>query len=128
MNHGFIRVAAAVPTIKVADCQFNGNQILKLIEQAEQEQVDIISFPELALTAYTCGDLFFQQQLLNDAKTALRNLLLKTHAFNIVFIIGMPLRYQSRLYNVAVLAQSGKILGIVPKSYLPNNNEFSEYK
>jgi len=128
MNHGFIRVAAAVPTIKVADCQFNGNQILKLIEQAEQEQVDIISFPELALTAYTCGDLFFQQQLLNDAKTALRNLLLKTHAFNIVFIIGMPLRYQSRLYNVAVLAQSGKILGIVPKSYLPNNNEFSEYR
>lgn len=128
MNYGFIRVAAAVPTLKVADCKFNSQKIFELIELAEKKEVEIISFPELALTAYTCGDLFFQQELLNNAEESLQNLLLKTYAFNIVFIVGMPLRFKGRLYNVAVIAQAGKILGVVPKSYLPSNHEFSEYR
>jgi NAD+ synthase (glutamine-hydrolysing) len=128
MNYGFVRVAAAVPTVKIADCSFNSLQISLLMEQAEKEKVEIISFPELSLTGYTCADLFFQQQLLADAERALRDLLLKTYSLNIIAIVGMPLRVQSRLYNVAVVVQSGKVLGIVPKSYLPNNNEFSEYR
>ncbi|MEA4937450.1 MAG: NAD(+) synthase [Paludibacter sp.] len=126
MHHGFIRVAAAVPEVKVADCRFNSSKMVELIEQAEREQVEIICFPELSVTGYTCADLFLQQQLLHDAEEALNDLLLKTYATNIVAIAGMPLRVHNRLYNVAVVFQSGKILGIVPKTHLPNNNEFYE--
>ncbi|HQB27528.1 MAG TPA: NAD(+) synthase [Paludibacter sp.] len=126
MNYGFVRVAAAVPVVKIADCSFNSLQVSLLMEQAEKEKAEIISFPELSITGYTCADLFFQQQLLTDAENTLRDLLLKTYSLNIIAIVGMPLRVQSRLYNVAVVIQSGKVLGIVPKSYLPNNNEFSE--
>lgn len=126
MNHGFIRVAAAIPEIKVADCRYNSTKMIELIEQAEREQVEIICFPELSITGYTCADLFLQQQLLEDAEKALNELLLKTYATNIVVIAGMPLRSQDQLYNVAVVFQSGKILGIVPKTHLPNNNEFYE--
>lgn len=126
MHYGFIRVAAAVPEIKVADCRFNSSKMVTLIEQAEREQVEIICFPELSITGYTCGDLFLQQQLLHDAEEAFNDLLLKTFATNVVVIAGMPLRAHNRLYNVAVVFQSGKILGIVPKTHLPNNNEFYE--
>lgn len=126
MNHGFIRVAAAIPEVKVADCRFNSAKMIELIEQAEREQVEIICFPELCITGYTCADLFLQQQLLNDAEKALDELLLKTYATNIVVIAGMPLRSQNQLFNVAVVFQAGKILGIVPKTHLPNNNEFYE--
>jgi len=114
MNYGFVRVAAAVPTVKIADCSFNSLQISLLMEQAEKEKVEIISFPELSLTGYTCADLFFQQQLLADAERALRDLLLKTYSLNIIAIVGMPLRVQSRLYNVAVVVQSGKVLALYP--------------
>ena len=126
MHHGFIRVAAAIPEVKVADCRFNSSKMIELVEQAEREQVEIICFPELCITGYTCADLFLQQQLLNDAEKALNELLLKTYVTNIVVIAGMPLRSQNQLYNVAVVFQAGKILGIVPKTHLPNNNEFYE--
>ena len=128
MNHGFIRVATAVPELRVADCQFNSSKIFELIEQAEQESTEIVLFPELAMTAYTCGDLFFQEQLLQDAAHYLKELLLKSYSYHVVFIVGMPLRVNNRLYNVAVVAQSGEILGIVPKSYLSNSQEFNEFR
>ena len=126
MKHGFIRIAAAIPEVKVADCHFNTSAMLKMIEEAEREQVAVICFPELAVTAYTCADLFLQQQLLQDAENALNELLLKTYTTHVIVITGMPLRVQNQLYNVAVVFQSGKILGIVPKTHLPNNNEFYE--
>lgn len=126
MDHGFVRVAVAIPEVKVADCRFNSSKMIELIEKAEHAQVEIISFPELSITGYTCGDLFMQQQLLNDAEKALTELLLKTYATNVVIIAGMPIRSEHQLYNAAIVFQSGKILGIVPKTHLPNNKEFYE--
>lgn len=108
MKHGFIRVAAAIPEIKVADCKFNCSKMIEMIEQAERDQVEIISFPELSITGYTCGDLFLQQQLLKDAENALTALLLASYANNVIVIVGMPLRCEQQLYNVAVVFQSGK--------------------
>ncbi|HOK36503.1 MAG TPA: NAD(+) synthase [Paludibacteraceae bacterium] len=126
MNHGFIRVAAAVPEVRVADCAFNFSSIANLIQQAEKEYVQVICFPELCLTGYTCGDLFFQKQLLEDAEKSLNDLQLLTASTKAIVIVGMPLRCESRLLNAAVVLQQGKILGIVPKTFLPNYNEFYE--
>ncbi len=126
MYNGFVRVAAAVPRLKVADCAFNTKQILSLVEQAEDEKVQVICFPELCITGYTCGDLFFQQQLLEDAEKAFSQLLVDTFATTPVVIIGMPVRTNNKLFNAAVVMQGGKLLGIVPKTFIPNNNEFYE--
>ncbi|HRZ96150.1 MAG TPA: NAD(+) synthase [Paludibacter sp.] len=126
MKNGFVRVAAAVPEIRVADCAFNISRISALIHNAEAEKVQIVCFPELAVTGYTCGDLFFQQKLIADAEEALKQLQLITFSTTAVVIVGLPLRIQNQLFNTAVVLQSGKILGIVPKTHLPNNNEFYE--
>ncbi|HOV84315.1 MAG TPA: NAD(+) synthase [Paludibacteraceae bacterium] len=126
MNHGFIRVAAAVPEVRVADCAFNFSSIANLIHQAEKEHVQVVCFPELCLTGYTCGDLFFQTQLLEDAEKSLNDLQLLTASTKATIIVGMPLRCENRLLNAAVVLQQGKILGIVPKTFLPNYNEFYE--
>lgn len=126
MNYGFIKVAAAVPNVKVADCSFNEMHIENLVAQAEGKGVEIICFPELSMTGYTCGDLFAQQLLLDSAENALFRLLDFTRSLNIITIIGMPVQMNSTLINSAVVIQGGKILGIVPKTYLPNYKEFYE--
>ncbi|GAB1415862.1 NAD(+) synthase [Paludibacter sp.] len=126
MKYGFVKVAAAIPSLKVADCRFNVESIIELIEKAEKEEVEIICFPELSLTGYTCGDLFFQLQLQKNAENALNDLVASSFSKKIAIIAGLPLRVQNQLFNVGVVIQSGKILGAVPKSYLPNSNEFSE--
>lgn len=126
MNYGFIKVAAAVPNVKVADCSFNEMHIENLVAQAEGKGVEIICFPELSITGYTCGDLFAQQLLLDSAENALFRLLDFTRSLNIITIIGMPVQMNSTLINSAVVIQGGKILGIVPKTYLPNYKEFYE--
>jgi NAD+ synthase (glutamine-hydrolysing) len=126
MKHGFIRVAAAIPEVKVANCGWNTNQIITLMKEAESRQVELLSFPELSITAYTCGDLFFQRQLLQQAKDALEKLLLASADTELVIIVGMPIELGQQLFNVAVILQSGSILGMVPKSHLPNHNEFYE--
>ena len=126
MYKGFVRVAAAVPQLKVADCAFNLKQILSLAKQAEQEKVQVLCFPELCITGYTCGDLFFQRQLLHDAEKALSQLLLDTLGLSCVVIVGMPVRTGNTLFNVALVIQGGRILGAVPKTYIPNSNEFYE--
>ena len=126
MNYGFIKVAAAVPNVKVADCSFNEMHIENLVAQAEGKGVEIICFPELSMTGYTCGDLFAQQLLLDSAENALFRLLDFTRSLNIITIIGMPVQMNSTLINSAVVIQGGKILGIVPKTYLPNYKEFHE--
>lgn len=126
MNKGFVRVAAAIPELRVADCAFNTFQIADLVRQAEKEKVQVVCFPELSVTAYTCADLFFQQQLLADAEKALKELQMLSFSTTVAIIVGMPIRVQNQLFNVAVVLQGGHILGVVPKTHLPNNNEFYE--
>ena len=126
MNNGFVRVAAAIPELRVADCAFNVSKMADLIRQGESEKAQVICFPELSITGYTCADLFFQQQLLADAEKALNELQLLTFSTTAVIVVGMPVRVQSQLFNTAVVLQGGHVLGVVPKTHLPNNNEFYE--
>ena len=127
MTYGYVKVAAAVPRVKVADCRFNASEIEKLIIIAEGKGVQMIVFPELSLTAYTCGDLFGQQLLLEEAEMGLIQILSNTRQLDIISILGMPVQLGGgRLLNAAVVIQKGKILGVVPKTYLPNYKEFYE--
>ncbi len=126
MNHGFAKVAAAIPQVRVADCHYNATQIENLVVQAEQQGAEIICFPELSLTAYTCQDLFQQQLLLNSAEIALLQLMNTTRSLDIISIVGLPVPYSGVLLNCAAVVQHGRILGLVPKTYLPNYREFYE--
>ncbi len=126
MKHGFIKVAAAVPTVKVGDCQYNLNQIETLIAQAEGKGVEIIVFPELSITGYTCQDLFRQNLLIDIAEQSVIQLLDFTRQLDIISIVGLPVVVGDLLLNCAVVIQKGQLLGIVPKTYLPNYSEFYE--
>jgi NAD+ synthase (glutamine-hydrolysing) len=126
MNYGFIKVAAGVPLVKVADCKYNEEQIENLIAIAEGKGVQIITFPELCLTGYTCGDLFQQQLLLENAERTLMRLLNNTRQLDIISIVGLPVSIGVGIINAAVILQRGNILGIVPKTFLPNYKEFYE--
>jgi NAD+ synthase (glutamine-hydrolysing) len=126
VNHGFVKVASAIPSVKVADCQYNVEQIESLVIQAEGKGIEIICLPELSLTAYSCGDLFGQQLLLDEAEMALIHLMNVTRSLNIISIIGLPVPYRGALLNCAAVVQRGKILGLVPKTFLPNYKEFYE--
>ena len=128
MQHGFIKVAAAIPNVRVADCAFNTEQIKSLLMQAEQNGVEVVCFPELSITGYTCQDLFHSQQLLDDAEISLLSMMDFTRNYDVVAIVGLPLPYCGSLLNCAAILQRGKILGIVPKTYLPNYNEFYEQR
>ncbi len=126
MKYGYVRVAAAVPKVKVADCTYNVEQIIKFSTLADQKHVEIIIFPELSITGYTCGDLFGQSLLLDNAEKALQRLLDETEKLSVISIVGMPVRHKGQLVNAAVAIQQGEILGVVPKTYLPNYKEFYE--
>lgn len=126
MNYGYVKVAAAVPRMKVADCKFNASEIEKEIIIAGGKGVQIIAFPELCMTGYTCGDLFAQQILLEEAEMGLIQILNNTRQLDIISILGMPLALNGTLLNTAVVIQKGKVLGIIPKTYLPNYKEFYE--
>ena len=126
MKYGLIKVAAAIPSVSVADVDYNVQQIESLIAQAEGKGVEVIVFPELSLTGYTCQDLFRQQLLLDKAEEALLKLLDFTRKLDIISVVGMPVRIGPLLYNCAVVVQSGSLLGVVPKTYLPNYCEFYE--
>src|SRR5574344_1867602 len=126
MNYGFVKVAAAVPSVKVADCNYNVQQMENHILVAEGKGVHIIVFPELSITGYTCGDLFQQELLLRSAEMGLMQLLNDTRKLDIISIVGMPLFLGAEVANAAVVIQHGNILGVVPKTYLPNYTEFYE--
>lgn len=126
MNYGYVKVAAAVPRVKVADCKFNAGEIEKEIIIADGKGVQIIVFPELCITGYTCGDLFAQQLLLEEAEMGLIQILNNTRQLDIISIVGMPVASNGVLLNTAVVIQKGKVLGVVPKTYLPNYKEFYE--
>ena len=126
MKYGFVKVAAAVPAVKVADVEYNVQQIESLIAQAEGRGVEVIVFPELCMTGYTCQDLFKEQLLLDRAESAVLTLLDFTRKLDIISIVGLPVVINGLLYNCAAVIQSGSLLGIVPKTYLPNYAEFYE--
>ena len=126
MKHGLIKVAAAIPAVKVADTKFNLIETEKQIAIAEGQGVEIIVFPELSITGYTCQDLFQQQLLLDDTEQAVIELLEFTRQLDITVIVGAPVAVGALLLNCALVIQQGKLLGIVAKTFLPNYSEFYE--
>ena len=130
MRDGFITVAAGTPKIRVADCRYNAEQIFTLMREADKQGVKVLALPELCLTGYTCGDLFLQETLLNGAEEGLRTILEATKNLDLVAAVGLPVRdrWHNKLYNCAAVIQKGEILGLVPKTYLPNYGEFYEQR
>ena len=126
MKHGFIKVAAGTTDVAVADCGYNLEQMKSITAQAAAQEVSLLVLPELCITAYTCQDLFFQQRLLDGALDALKEYAEYTARFDMLIAVGCPIRFRGELYNCAVVIKSGEILGVVPKKYLPNYNEFYE--
>lgn len=126
MKDGFIKVAVSTPELKVADCQYNVGQMIEKARDLASKGAKLIVFPELSLTGYTCNDLFLQDTLLTGAMDALEQYIVSTKELAIVSIVGMPLEHRGRLYNVAVVVNRGEVLGIVPKSHIPNYGEFYE--
>lgn len=126
MQNGFIKVAAAIPSVKVADCSYNVQQIESLIAMAEGKGVEVIVFPELCITGYTCQDLFKQTLLLEQAETSVLMLFDFTRKLDIISIVGVPVVVGDLLLNCAAVIQKGDLLGLVPKTYLPNYSEFYE--
>lgn len=126
--YGYIKVATAVPLVQVADCEYNIGQIEHLSKKAAAQGVQIIVFPELSITGYTCMDLFAQEFLLKKAELALLELVRRTKDLNILCMVGMPVCADNQLFNTAVVFQKGQILGIVTKTYLPNYKEYQEMR
>jgi NAD+ synthase (glutamine-hydrolysing) len=128
MKDGFIKVCTGTPQITVADCQANSNEIIQLIKQAAQNGAKLIVLPELCVTGYTCGDLFFQSSLLKEAEKQLLRIAEETAGMDIVSVVGLPYVVHQTLYNCAAVVQSGKIKGLVPKTSIPNYSEFYEHR
>lgn len=126
MKDGFIKVAAITPELKVGDCRYNTEIICDYMDRVADQDIKLAVFPETAITGYTCQDLFMQDCLLESAKESLLLITKKTEDIDAVFAVGLPLVILGKLYNVAAIINKGKIIGIVPKTYLPNYNEFYE--
>ncbi|MDF2542648.1 MAG: hypothetical protein K0S47_2366 [Herbinix sp.] len=126
MKHGFVRVAAATPKIKIADCVYNAERIKEFIDIAEKQEISLLVFPELSITGYTCGDLFLQETLLRNAMEQVQILADYTRGKELVVVVGLPLIVKGKLYNTAAVLQGGKVLGLVPKMSIPNYTEFYE--
>ena len=126
MNYGYIKVASAIPSVKVGDCHYNLQEIEQTIIRAEGQHVEVIVFPELSITGYTCQDLFRQQLLLDASEQAIVMLLDFTRQLDIISIVGVPVQVGSILLNCAAVIQKGELMAIIPKTYLPNYNEFYE--
>ena len=128
MRDGFVKVAAGTPKIRVADCDYNAGQITALMKEAAAQGVKVLALPELCVTGYTCGDLFLQPTLLDGAERALGRILEETKELDLLTALGMPIRAENKLYNCAVVIQRGDILGLIPKTHIPNYGEFNEQR
>lgn len=128
MNHGFVKVAAVTPDIRVADVSFNKQEICRLIDETVNEGAKVIVFPELCLTGYTCGDLFLQDVLLKESQRALQEIAEYTAGKDALIFVGAPIAVSGKLYNVAAVINHGAILGLVTKTFLPNYGEFYEMR
>ncbi|MGH8013952.1 MAG: nitrilase-related carbon-nitrogen hydrolase, partial [Candidatus Binataceae bacterium] len=127
-SHDFVRVAVGVPAIRVADPAFNGEQTLLLMREAVERKVVMVLFPELGLSAYTCDDLFQQRAVLDGCRESLRKILCASATWPLIAAVGMPLVVENLLYNCAVVINRGHILGVVPKTFIPNYREFYELR
>ena len=123
---GYVRVAASVPELKVANVEFNTKEVIKEIKALDKEGVQIVTFPELCLTGYTCADLFSQDILITKSKEAIKEVIDSTKLLDIISIIGAPIVCDNQLFNCGVVINKGEILGVVPKTYIPNYGEFYE--
>jgi len=126
MNYGYIRAAAASPEIRAADCAFNSRGIIAMMKEAGGAGADILAFPELCITGYTCGDLFLQDSLLSEAKSALSHIADASAGASLLTIVGLPYAYNGKLYNCAAVIYEGRVLGLVPKAYLRDYAGFNE--
>ena len=126
MNYGFIKACAVSPALRVADCPYNAQKTIEAMQQAAEDGCQLTVFPELGLTGYTCGDLFLQQPLLDAAEAALREILKASEALQLVALVGLPVTVDAKLYNCAAVICQGALLGLVPKSHIPNYGEFYE--
>ena len=126
MKDGFVSVACGTPKLRLADCNYNAEQTFTMMRKAEKAGAKVLVLPELGLTGYSCGDLFYQDTLLRSAEEALSTVLTATRNLEVVTAVGMPLQINNKLYNCAVIIQKGLILGVVPKTHLPNYGEFYE--
>src|ERR1700682_5140838 len=125
-RHGFVRLAVATPLVRIADPEYNLAATLELMQHAARDKVLLAVFPELGLSAYTCEDLFHQQALIDAAEDALASLLQKSRQLPVAALVGLPVALEGRLYNCAALVCRGRLVGVVPKTYLPNYREFYE--
>ncbi len=128
MEHGFVRVAAHAPALRVADCDFNASSVIAALADADERGVSLLALPELCLTGYTCGDLFLQDSLLRGAERALLRVADATRGKRLAAVAGVPLRQGGKLYNCAAVLCGGRVLGVVPKSCIPNYGEFYELR
>lgn len=126
MQYGFVKAAALAPKIRVADTEYNAEEIIRLMKEAHGNGARILVFPELCVTGYTCGDLFHQDLLLTGARQALQEIVEASNGMDGLFFVGMPLEVEGKLYNTAAVFSDGRILGFVPKTHVPNYSEFYE--
>lgn len=126
MRHGFVKVAAVTPDIRVADCIFNGDSIIKEMKYCADRGVKIAVFPELSITGYTCGELFLQERLLSSALNTLKRIIKASWGMDMLTFVGLPFETDGKLYNVAAVFKDGELLGMVPKKYIPNYSELYE--
>src|SRR5258705_909363 len=125
-RHGFARMAVATPRVRVGDPAHNGEATEALMREAAREKALLAVFPELGLAAYTCDDLFHQQALIEASEAALERLIARTRSLPLAALVGLPVAVDGRLYNCAALVCRGRLVGVVPKTYLPNYREFYE--
>ncbi len=128
MKTGFIKIAAVSPAVTVGNVEKNCNEIINMLEKAKNQRVQIAVFPELSLCGYTCGDLFHQKTLIDACYSGIMKICEYSKAFNGYIAVGSPIKYNGKLYNCAVMINNGKVLGIVPKTYIPNYNEYYELR
>src|SRR6267142_5153736 len=125
-RHGFARMAVATPLVRIGDPRHNVDATLELMQQAARDKALLAVFPELGLSAYSCEDLFHQRALIDAAEDALAKLLARTRNLRLAALVGLPVAREGRLYNCAALISQGRLIGVVPKTYLPNYREFYE--
>ena len=126
MKHGFVKVAAITPKIKVADTAYNSGLIMEAMETASQAGAKVVVFPELCITGYTCGDLFWQNKLIASAKEELLKIAAKSKDLDGIFFVGLPYDINGKLYNMAAAVSGGEVIGMVPNPFIPKYNEFYE--
>lgn len=128
MKHGFVKVAAITPDMRVADVVYNTEEICRRMEEAVEAGAKVLVFPELAITGYTCGDLFFQDALLNSAEEGLRTIIESSKGKDALVFVGLPFSHAGKLYNVAAAVNDGELLGLTTKTFLPNYDEYYEMR